>query len=48
MDQRVIDEIVDMELSVGDFVPTGGEIPAMAVVDTYRGLFPGACGGRVV
>ncbi len=41
MNQRVIDEIVDMELSVGDFVPTGGEIPAMAVVDTVSRLIPG-------
>ena len=41
IDQRVIDEIVDMELSVGDFVLTGGEIPAMAVVDTVSRLSPG-------
>ncbi len=41
IDQRVIDEIVDMELSVGDFVLTGGEIPAMAVVDTVSRLIPG-------
>lgn len=41
IDQRVIDEIVDMELSVGDFVLTGGEIPAMAVVDAVSRLIPG-------
>lgn len=41
IDQRVIDEIVDMELSVGDFVLTGGEIPAMAVIDTVSRLIPG-------
>lgn len=41
IDQRVLDEIVDMELSVGDFVLTGGEIPAMAVIDTVARLIPG-------
>lgn len=41
IDQRVIDEIVDMELSVGDFVLTGGEIPAMTVIDTVSRLIPG-------
>ena len=33
IDQRVIDKIVDEEISIGDYVLTGGEIPAMAVVD---------------
>lgn len=41
IDQRVLDEIVDMELSIGDFVLTGGEIPAMAVIDTVSRLVPG-------
>ena len=41
VDQRVLDEIVDMELSIGDFVLTGGEIPAMAVIDTVARLIPG-------
>lgn len=41
IDQRVIDEIVDMELSIGDFVLTGGEIPAMAIIDTVARLVPG-------
>lgn len=41
VDQRVLDEIVDMELSIGDFVLTGGEIPAMAVIDTVARLVPG-------
>lgn len=41
IDQRVIDEIVDMELSIGDFVLTGGEIPAMTVIDTVSRLVPG-------
>jgi len=34
IDQRVIDEIVDEEISLGDFVLTGGEIPAMVLVDS--------------
>lgn len=34
IDQRVIDEIVDEEISIGDYVLTGGEIPAMVIVDT--------------
>ncbi|MBQ3463780.1 MAG: tRNA (guanosine(37)-N1)-methyltransferase TrmD, partial [Clostridia bacterium] len=37
----VLDEIVDMEISIGDFVLTGGEIPAMAVIDTVSRLIPG-------
>lgn len=41
VDQRVLDEIVDMELSVGDFVLTGGELPAMAVIDAVSRLIPG-------
>ena len=41
IDQRVLDEIVDAEISIGDFVLTGGEIPAMAVIDTVARLIPG-------
>lgn len=41
IDQRVLDEIVDMEISIGDFVLTGGEIPAMAVIDSVSRLIPG-------
>ncbi len=41
VDQRVLDEIVDMEISIGDFVMTGGEIPAMTVIDTVARLIPG-------
>ncbi len=41
VDQRVLDEIVDMEISLGDFVLTGGEIPAMAVVDAVSRMVPG-------
>lgn len=41
VDQRIIDEIVDMEISIGDFVLTGGEIPAMAVIDAVARMVPG-------
>lgn len=41
VDQRVLDEIVDMEISLGDFVLTGGEIAAMAVADATARMIPG-------
>jgi len=41
VDQRFLDECVDEELSLGDFVLTGGEIPAMAVADAVCRLVPG-------
>lgn len=41
VDERIIEEIVDLELSVGDYVLTGGEIPAMAVIDAVSRLVPG-------
>ena len=41
IDQRFIDECVDEELSLGDFVLTGGEIAAMAVADAVSRLIPG-------
>ena len=41
IDQRFIDECVDEEISIGDFVLTGGEIPAMAVADAVCRLVPG-------
>jgi tRNA (guanine37-N1)-methyltransferase len=44
VDQRVIDSYVDLELSIGDYVLSGGEIPAMAVVDAVTRLIPGVLG----
>ncbi|MBQ7907767.1 MAG: tRNA (guanosine(37)-N1)-methyltransferase TrmD [Clostridia bacterium] len=41
IDQRVIDEIVDEEISVGDYVLTGGEIPACIIVDAVSRLVDG-------
>jgi tRNA (guanine37-N1)-methyltransferase len=40
----VIDSLVDKEISIGDFVLTGGEIPAMVVLDSVVRLIPGALG----
>lgn len=44
VDERVAKNIVDMELSIGDYVLMGGEIPAMAVIETVTRLIPGAIG----
>ncbi len=41
VDQRVIDEIVDEEISIGDFVLTGGELPACIVTDCVARLVDG-------
>lgn len=41
IDQRVIDEIVDEEISIGDYVLTGGEIPACIIVDAVSRLVDG-------
>ena len=41
IDQRCIDECVDEEISLGDFVLTGGEIAAMAVTDAVCRMVPG-------
>ena len=41
VDQRIIDEIVDEEISIGDYVVTGGEIPACIVIDAVSRLVDG-------
>ncbi|MBE7051043.1 MAG: tRNA (guanosine(37)-N1)-methyltransferase TrmD [Ruminococcaceae bacterium] len=41
IDQRVLDEIVDEEISIGDYVLTGGEIPAMVVIDSVSRMIDG-------
>ena len=46
IDQRVADHLATMELSVGDYVLTGGELPAMVVVDAVTRLLPGAVGNQ--
>jgi len=44
IDQRVIDKYVDEELSLGDFVLSGGEIPAMALIDPVSRMIGGVLG----
>jgi len=44
IDERVRELLVDEEISVGDYVLTGGEIPAMALVDAITRLIPGVLG----
>lgn len=44
IDQRVIDRHVSMELSLGDFVLSGGELPALALLDAVARLQPGVLG----
>lgn len=44
VDQRFIDDFVDIELSVGDYVLSGGEIPALALLDAVARLQPGVLG----
>jgi tRNA (guanine37-N1)-methyltransferase len=44
IDQRVIDKYIDMEVSIGDYVLTGGELPAMVLVDCVTRLIPGVLG----
>ena len=46
IDQRVIDRYVDMELSIGDYVLTGGELPAMVFIDCVTRLLPGVLGSQ--
>ena len=41
VDQRVLDEIVDEEISIGDYVLTGGELPACIVIDAVSRLIDG-------
>jgi tRNA (guanine37-N1)-methyltransferase len=44
IDERLVEQEVDEELSLGDFVLSGGEIAAMAVIDAVTRLLPGALG----
>ena len=46
VDQRIIDEYVDEEISVGDYVLTGGELPALIVVDSVSRMIEGVLGGE--
>ena len=44
IDERVVDLEVDAEISIGDYVLSGGELPAMVVIDALTRLIPGALG----
>ena len=46
VDQRFIERKVDLQLSLGDFVLSGGELPAMAMMDAVIRLIPGALGDQ--
>ena len=46
VDQRAIDLLIDEEISIGDYVLTGGELPAMVVVDAVSRLVPTVLGGE--
>ena len=47
LDQRVIDDLVDVEVSLGDFVMSGGELAAMCIFDTVARQIPGVLGNQV-
>ena len=44
-DERIL-ELIDAEVSVGDYVLTGGELPAMTIIDSIVRLIPGVLGGE--
>ena len=46
VDQRIIDTLIDEEISIGDFVLTGGELPAMVIIDSVSRLVDGVLGGE--
>lgn len=47
VDQRVIDKIVDEEISIGDYVLTGGELPACVLTDAVARMCPGVLSDEV-
>jgi tRNA (guanine37-N1)-methyltransferase len=46
IDERLIESVIDMEVSIGDFVVSGGELPAMVLVDGVTRLIPGVVGDK--
>ncbi|HVA03510.1 MAG TPA: tRNA (guanosine(37)-N1)-methyltransferase TrmD [Acidimicrobiales bacterium] len=46
VDQRVTDHLVDGELSIGDYVLGGGEVPALAIIEAVARLVPGVMGNE--
>ena len=47
IDQRLIDHVVDREISVGDYVLSGGELPTMTVIDAIMREIPGVLGNHI-
>ncbi len=46
VDERVAEHLADEELSIGDYVLTGGELPALVVLDAVSRLIPGVLGNE--
>ena len=46
VDERLIESVIDEEISIGDFVVSGGELPAMVLIDGITRLLPDAVGDR--
>ncbi len=46
VDERVHGHLVDQEISIGDFVTTGGELPALCIIDAIARLIPGVLGNQ--
>ena len=46
IDERIGQDYIDLEMSIGDYVLTGGELPAMVVMDAVTRLIPGVLGGE--
>ncbi len=46
VDERIIQQYIDLEISIGDYVLTGGELPAMVLVDCVTRLMEGTLGGK--
>ncbi len=45
VDERICDDLIDYEVSIGDYILTGGELPAMILMDAITRLIPGVLGG---
>ena len=46
IDNRIVENYIDLEISIGDYVLTGGEIPAMVLIESIIRLLPGALGSE--
>lgn len=46
MDERICQDFIDDEMSIGDYILTGGELAAMIMIDALTRLIPGVLGGK--